>query len=473
MVAKPSRDGTPGALAAVTARARHGLRRHRQASAARLPSRRPTTPNCSTPRIADRVVRRPAGRRARAHLRPAGSAPATASTAWCSAAWSRASGRRKRAADPWLSRPMRHALGLDLPERRIGLVGARFRAALGAREVILTRAGQDRRRADGRRRASCSGSPRSRAKRAGSARVERGEHYLACARAARRSPTRAASRRRGRRRRRRSRRGRRGSRVTEIEHWLRDPYTIYAKHVLKLPPLDQVDTPPGAADRGSVIHAAIGEFAKRLPARLPADPHARADRARPQPFRRARGFPGSARVLVAALRAHRRAGSPTSRRERRTGIAAAARPRSAASLTIPTRRRQLHADRRAPTASSGSPTARYAILDYKTGAAADRAAGAHRPVAAAHARSGDAARRRLSPASPPARSVAELVYVRLKRRRAGRRANARSNSRTATPDDAGRRRAARLTGVAAPFEIEATPYRSLVHPMWKHHYGDL
>jgi hypothetical protein len=37
--------------------------------------------------------------------------------------------------------------------------------------------------------------------------------------------------------------------VTEIEHWLRDPYTIYAKHILRLAPLDAIDTPPGAADR--------------------------------------------------------------------------------------------------------------------------------------------------------------------------------------------------------------------------------
>ena len=35
--------------------------------------------------------------------------------------------------------------------------------------------------------------------------------------------------------------------VTEIEHWLRDPYTIYAKHMLGLQPLDDIDTPPGAA----------------------------------------------------------------------------------------------------------------------------------------------------------------------------------------------------------------------------------
>src|SRR5439155_22380610 len=34
--------------------------------------------------------------------------------------------------DPWLSRPMRHALGLDLPERRISLSAHDFAQALGA-----------------------------------------------------------------------------------------------------------------------------------------------------------------------------------------------------------------------------------------------------------------------------------------------------------------------------------------------------
>ena len=42
--------------------------------------------------------------------------------------------------DPWLNRPMRHELGLDLPERRIGLSAHDFAQSLGAREVILTRA---------------------------------------------------------------------------------------------------------------------------------------------------------------------------------------------------------------------------------------------------------------------------------------------------------------------------------------------
>src|SRR5205807_6681628 len=42
--------------------------------------------------------------------------------------------------DPLLSRPMRHQLGLDLPERRIGLSAHDFAQLLGAEEVILSHA---------------------------------------------------------------------------------------------------------------------------------------------------------------------------------------------------------------------------------------------------------------------------------------------------------------------------------------------
>ena len=61
--------------------------------------------------------------------------------------------------------------------------------------------------------------------------------------------------------------------VTEIEHWLRDPYTIYAKHILKLRRLDPVDERLGAAERGSIIHGAIGDFAKTYADVLPDDPY--------------------------------------------------------------------------------------------------------------------------------------------------------------------------------------------------------
>src|SRR5207247_3577298 len=59
--------------------------------------------------------------------------------------------------------------------------------------------------------------------------------------------------------------------VTAIEDWLRDPYTIYAKFILKLAPLDPVDMPLSAADRGSAIHDALGEFTQTFSASLPDD----------------------------------------------------------------------------------------------------------------------------------------------------------------------------------------------------------
>ena len=60
--------------------------------------------------------------------------------------------------------------------------------------------------------------------------------------------------------------------VTAIEDWLRDPYTIYAKYILKLAPLDPVDMPLSAADRGSAIHDALGEFTQTFATSLPANP---------------------------------------------------------------------------------------------------------------------------------------------------------------------------------------------------------
>ena len=174
--------------------------------------------------------------------------------------------------DPWLSRPMRRDLGLDLPERRIGLSAHDFAQALGAPDVVLTRASK----VGGaptvasrflQRLAAVAGEEPWKET------VKRGEKYLDWARALDRpaekpkpcdrpAPTPPVATRPKR------------LTVTEIEHWLRDPYTIYAKHILKLSALDPVDTPPGARDRGIVIHEAIGQFTEQYANALPADPEA-------------------------------------------------------------------------------------------------------------------------------------------------------------------------------------------------------
>jgi ATP-dependent helicase/nuclease subunit B len=63
--------------------------------------------------------------------------------------------------------------------------------------------------------------------------------------------------------------------VTEIETWLRDPYAIYAKHVLKLRPLESLDEPVGPLVRGTALHKAMEEFIKQHPGELPDDAAAR------------------------------------------------------------------------------------------------------------------------------------------------------------------------------------------------------
>jgi ATP-dependent helicase/nuclease subunit B len=173
--------------------------------------------------------------------------------------------------DPWLSRPMRHALGLDLPERRIGLSAHDFAQLLSTKDVVLSHAAK----VGGapavasrflHRLEAVAGDERWKAA------IAAGEHYVRFAgeldqpdeikpiaqpepkppRAAR--PTRLS--------------------VTAIEDWLRDPYTIYAKYILKLTPLDPVDMPLSAADRGSAIHDALGEFTQTHATTLPDHPAA-------------------------------------------------------------------------------------------------------------------------------------------------------------------------------------------------------
>jgi len=177
--------------------------------------------------------------------------------------------------DPFLSRPMRARLGLPPPERRIGLSAHDFAQAAAAPEVILI---------DSERRAGAPATAsrwlwrlRTLAKGAGVALPGRRE-VLAWARAldapilppppALRTATRprpvpplAA-------------RPRRMS-VTGVERWVRDPYAIYARDVLKLKPLDAPDAPIEAMARGAAIHAAFERFAREHPEVLPDDAEAR------------------------------------------------------------------------------------------------------------------------------------------------------------------------------------------------------
>ena len=64
-------------------------------------------------------------------------------------------------------------------------------------------------------------------------------------------------------------------RVTEVETWLRDPYAIYARHVLGLRALAPLEEPADAADYGSVVHAAVHAFLHATGTAFPPDAEAR------------------------------------------------------------------------------------------------------------------------------------------------------------------------------------------------------
>jgi ATP-dependent helicase/nuclease subunit B len=170
--------------------------------------------------------------------------------------------------DSWLNRPIRKKLRLDLPERRVGLNAHDFAQAANAREVVITRA----RRQDGVETVASRFLQRIKAvapEQAWDDATKRGEKYLALTRALE-TPLPAARATRPEPRPPVELRPVRLS-VTEVEAFIRDPYTIYARHILRLPPLEALDAEPDAADRGTLLHDALGKFTEEFPGKLPQD----------------------------------------------------------------------------------------------------------------------------------------------------------------------------------------------------------
>lgn len=172
------------------------------------------------------------------------------------------------ATDPWLSRPMRAALGLDAPERRTGLAAHDFATLCAAREVLITRSLKEngaptvpsrwllriKQLAKGLGLDSALNARRD--LRLWARALDDAVRDPRAPRPAPRPPVEARPRTLS---------------ITEIETWLRDPYAIYAKHVLRLKRLEPIDQDPGPRERGIAIHAALERFLKTFPADLPSD----------------------------------------------------------------------------------------------------------------------------------------------------------------------------------------------------------
>jgi double-strand break repair protein AddB len=173
-------------------------------------------------------------------------------------------------AGPWLSRPMREALGLLPPERRIGLSAHDFAQALGAPSVYLARA----QKVDGVPTVPSRWLQRFEALVAASGladKIKPEQPWVAWvaardhvprfepAEAPRPCPPAAA-------------RPRKLS-ATRIERWIANPYEIFARNILTLEPLKPLGAEPDAAMRGSIVHDVLSEFARAHPDTLPEDIH--------------------------------------------------------------------------------------------------------------------------------------------------------------------------------------------------------
>ena len=80
--------------------------------------------------------------------------------------------------------------------------------------------------------------------------------------------------------------------VTRIEKLIRDPYAIYARFILQLEPVKPVSSAPDPARRGTIFHAAIGDFLTQFPRDLPIDAAADLERHGRQHFQQIADYPG-------------------------------------------------------------------------------------------------------------------------------------------------------------------------------------
>jgi ATP-dependent helicase/nuclease subunit B len=158
---------------------------------------------------------------------------------------------------PWLSRGMRIAAGLEPPERRQGQAAHDFAQGLGNKQVIVSfseRVGSGPAIASRlmQRLEAFAGAEIAKGWQS------KGQHWIDQARridavpdtisAERPLPAPAAALRP------------RKLSITEIETLMRSPYDIYARHVLRLRPLDPLGEDPDARERGNITHDIFAQF---------------------------------------------------------------------------------------------------------------------------------------------------------------------------------------------------------------------
>ena len=173
------------------------------------------------------------------------------------------------APDPWLNRPMRRQAGLPLPEHLLGLAAHDLQQAVAAPQVWLSRS---TRSSDGetvpcrwlnRLTNLLNGLPEQGGRQCLVAMAQRGQQWLVWAKAletptpglaaaVRPCPAPPVTARPQR------------LSVTEIRTLVKDPYSVYAKRVLRLAPLNPLEQGADTLLRGVAIHRVMENFLRTI-----------------------------------------------------------------------------------------------------------------------------------------------------------------------------------------------------------------
>ena len=161
--------------------------------------------------------------------------------------------------DAFLSRIMKVEIGLEPPERRIGQLGHDLQMAAGAPKLVLTRALRNgsaptvasrwlqRLLAVGGQDLAADLSARGKNLLAWAGEIDKGPSAPGVPRPAPRPPAEVQPKKYS---------------FSEVGRLRRDPYAIYARHILRLDPVAPFNLDPGPAERGSLYHRIVDRFVR-------------------------------------------------------------------------------------------------------------------------------------------------------------------------------------------------------------------
>lgn len=170
--------------------------------------------------------------------------------------------------DPWMSRPMKKDFGFPLPEKAVGIAALDFFRLLCGEEVYLTRAERVQGtpmvksrwwlrletvlKALGQKVSDRELSPYG----YWAKQLDKPATFISIKPPAPRPEVRLRPN---------------ALSASAIEKWMRDPYEIYARYILKLRRLEEVEEKLDFSDYGTIVHAVLQEFNNKYPEQLPKD----------------------------------------------------------------------------------------------------------------------------------------------------------------------------------------------------------